>query len=202
LGVDTISLYYAHLDDRNTPLTETLRVFENLIQAGKVRMAGASNFRAWRMESARQISLANDLPQYVALENHRTYLQPRPEADWSPGVVMNPEHFDFARVHGIRLLAYYSLLKGAYVRPDRPFWTPYQTEANQQRMTRLKHVAEDLGATLNQTVLAWMIHREPAVLPITTASHKAHLIENLGALDVKIAPEQMDYLNYTDLETK
>jgi aryl-alcohol dehydrogenase-like predicted oxidoreductase len=88
------------------------------------------------------------------------------------------------------------------VRPDRPFWTPYQTEANQQRMTRLKHVAEDLGATLNQTVLALMIHREPAVLPITTASHKAHLIENLGALDVKIAPEQMDYLNYTDPETK
>ena len=202
LGIDRIDLYYAHIDDRNIPLEETLRALDQLVQAGKVGLIGASNFRAWRMESAYQVSLENDYPVFVALENHHTYLQPRPEADWKKGVVMEAEHFDFAKNRGVRLLAYYALLKGAYVRPDRPLWTPYQTAVNRERMTRLEVVADDLGVTLNQVVLAWMLHRDPAVLPITVASQREHLIENLGALDVEIQPEQMDYLNFTDLETK
>jgi aryl-alcohol dehydrogenase-like predicted oxidoreductase len=202
LGIDQIDLYYAHIDDRNTPLEETLRALDRLVQAGKVGLIGASNYRAWRMESAYQISLKNDLASFAALENHHTYLQPRPEADWEKGVVMEAEHFDFAKSRSVRLLAYYALLKGAYVRPDRPFWTPYRTEVNQERMARLNVVADDLGVTLNQVVLAWMLHRDPAVLPITVASHREHLVENLGALDVEIQPEQMDFLNFTDLETK
>jgi aryl-alcohol dehydrogenase-like predicted oxidoreductase len=51
-------------------------------------------------------------------------------------------------------------------------------------------------------VLAWMLNRDPAVLPITTASKKAHLMENLGAVDVVIPKEQMDFLNFTDLVTR
>lgn len=202
LGVDQIDLYYAHLDDRKVPLEATLGALNTLIKQGKVRWIGASNFYAWRMESARQICIANDLQNFVALQNHFTYLKPRPEVDWSPNVVMNQEHIDFAHQEGIRLLAYYALQKGAYVRTDRPLWESYQTEDNQQRLTRLKLVADDIGATLHQTVLAWMLHLNPAVLPITTASQKEHLVENLGAIDVEIAPEQMDFLNFTDIKTR
>ncbi len=202
LGVDHIDLYFAHLDDRSTPLEETLGAFNTLIQEGKVRWIGASNFSAWRMESARQVSTANDFSDFVALQNHFTYLKPRPEVDWSPNVVMNNEHFDFAREHRIRLLAYYALQKGAYSRSDRPLWESYQTEENQQRLARLRLVADDLGATLHQTVLAWMRHLEPAVLPITTASRKEHLLENLGALEVEISPEQMDFLNFSDIKIR
>ncbi|MDY6873008.1 MAG: aldo/keto reductase [Chloroflexota bacterium] len=202
LDVERIDLYYAHVDDRTMPLEETLRTLNDLVEAGKAHYLGASNFRAWRMEMAYQIGQREGFAPFIALENHHTYLRPRPEADWSPGVVMGPEHFDFARERGVRLLAYYALLKGAYVRPDRPFWAPYQTEVNRERVTRLERVAVDVGATLNQTVLAWMLHNNPAVLPITTASRKEHLLENLGALDVTISPEQEDFLNFTDLETK
>jgi len=202
LGVDQIDLYYAHLDDRKTPLDETLGAMNTLAQQGKVRWLGASNFSAWRMESARQISIAHDLRSFVALQNHFTYLKPRPEVDWSPNVVMNQEHIDFALENGIRLLAYYALQKGAYVRTDRLLWASYQTDDNQQRLTRLKLVADDIGATLHQTVLAWMLHLNPAVLPITTASQKEHLLENLGALEVEIAPEQMDFLNFADIGTR
>jgi aryl-alcohol dehydrogenase-like predicted oxidoreductase len=202
LDVERIDLYYAHVDDRSRPLEETLRTLNDLVEVGKVHYLGASNFRAWRMEAAYQTAQQEGFAPFIALENHHTYLKSRPEADWSPGVVMGPEHFDFARARGVRLLAYYSLLKGAYVRPDRPFWAPYQTEVNRERVTRLERVAADVGATLNQTVLAWMLHNNPAVLPITTASRKEHLLENLGALDVEISPEQEDFLNFTDLETK
>ena len=202
LDVDRIDLYYTHLDDRNTPQEETLRTLDSLVRAGKVCLIGASNCTAWRMEGAYQISKAEGLAQFAALQNHHSYLRPRPEVDWGDNVVMDNEHFDFARNRGVRLLAYYSLLKGTYARADRPLWTSYDTVANRQRLERLKVVADDLGVTLHQTVLAWMLHRKPAVLPITTASKKAHLLENLGALTVEIAPEQMDFLNFTDIVTR
>jgi aryl-alcohol dehydrogenase-like predicted oxidoreductase len=202
LGVDRIDLYYTHLDDRQTPQEETMRTLDTLVRAGKVRLIGASNIAAWRMEGAYQISKTEGLAEFVALQNHHTYLQPRPEVDWGDNVVMNKEHFDFAKNRNVRPLAYYSLLKGTYERADRPLWASYETEANQQRLARLKVVADDLGVTLHQTVLAWMLNREPAVLPITTASKKAHLMENLGAVDVVIPKEQMDFLNFTDLVTR
>jgi len=202
LGVDRIDLYYAHVDDRRTPQAETLRAFDALVKAGKVRLIGASNYAAWRMEGAYQVSRAEGLASFAALQNHHSYLQPRPEVDWGDNVVMNKEHFDFARNRDVRLFAYYSLLKGTYARADRPLWASYETEANQQRLARLKVVADDLGVTLHQAVLAWMLNREPAVLPITTASKKEHLLENLGAADLTIPPEQMDFLNFTDIVTR
>ena len=102
------------------------------------------------MEGAYQISKAEGLAQYVALQNHHSYLQPRPEVDWGDNVVMDNEHFDFARNRGVRLLTYYSLLKGTYARADRPLWASYDTQANRQRLERLKVVADDLGVTLHQ----------------------------------------------------
>ncbi len=121
LGIDRIDLYYAHIDDRNTPVEETLCALDQLVQDGKVNLIGASNFRAWRMESAFQISLENDLAMFSTLENHHTYLKPRPEADWKKGVVMGAEHFDFAKSRGVRLLAYYALLKGHMSGPTGHF---------------------------------------------------------------------------------
>lgn len=202
LGVDRIDLYYTHLDDRQTPQDETLRTLDSLVREGKVGLIGASNHAAWRMEGAFQICKKEGLTQYVALQNHHSYLRPRPEVDWGDNVVMDNEHFDFSRNRDVRLLAYYSLLKGTYVREDRPLWSSYDTQDNRQRLDRLKVVADDLGVTQAQTVLAWMLHRDSAVLPITTASKKVHLLENLSALEVEIAPEQMDFLNFTDLVTR
>ena len=202
LGVERIDLFYTHLDDRNTPQEETLGALDALVREGKVGLIGASNHAAWRMEGAYQICKTAGWAQYVALQNHHSYLQPRPEVNWGDNVVMNNEHFDFAKNRGVRLLAYYSLLKGTYAREDRPLWASYDTQANRQRLERLRVVADDLGVTLHQAVLGWMLNREPAVLPITTASQKAHLLENLGALTVEMSQEQMDFLNFTDLVTR
>ena len=60
LGIETIDLYYAHRDNPNTPLEETLEAFYRLIKAGKVRFIGASNYPAWWLEEARWISKTVD----------------------------------------------------------------------------------------------------------------------------------------------
>src|SRR4051794_22195732 len=67
LGTDHIDLYYAHEDDPETPIEETLAAFAELIAAGKVRYVGASNFTAPRLAESLAASDAEGLPRYVAL---------------------------------------------------------------------------------------------------------------------------------------
>ena len=70
LGSDRIDLYYAHLDDEDTPLEDTLAAFGELIDEGKVRSIAASNYGAPRLAEALAVARANDLPEYVAVQPH------------------------------------------------------------------------------------------------------------------------------------
>src|SRR5262245_56525345 len=70
LGVDRLDLYYAHIDDAETPLEETLQSFDSLIREGKVRYIGASNYAPARLEQALAISKREGLARYVALQPH------------------------------------------------------------------------------------------------------------------------------------
>jgi aryl-alcohol dehydrogenase-like predicted oxidoreductase len=75
LGIETIDLYYAHNDDRDTPLEETLEAFSRLMDAGKVRYIGASNYLAWRLEEAHWLSLVNEWPEYCCIQQRHTYIR-------------------------------------------------------------------------------------------------------------------------------
>ena len=70
LGVDRIDLYYAHADDLDTPIEETLREFDALVREGKVRYIAASNFTAARLSAALATSAREGLARYVALQPH------------------------------------------------------------------------------------------------------------------------------------
>ena len=76
LQTDRIDLYYAHLDDRPTPLEETMEAFARLARAGKIRHVGCSNTATWRVERARQISRAHGWPAYCCVQQKYTYLRP------------------------------------------------------------------------------------------------------------------------------
>src|SRR5262249_9401581 len=68
LGVERIDLYYAHRDDPSTPLEETLRAFDDLVRAGKVRWIGASNYTAARLSEALDTSARAGLARYEVLQ--------------------------------------------------------------------------------------------------------------------------------------
>jgi aryl-alcohol dehydrogenase-like predicted oxidoreductase len=195
LNIDTIDLYYAHVDDRNTPLDETLRAFDRLVTAGKVRFIGASNYLAWRLEQARALSETNDWASYCCIQQRYTYLPLRPGKTFSPQIVANEDLIDYCQTTGMTLLAYSVLLGGAYTRTDRSLPEQVLSEDNQKRLTVLRAIAQETGATVNQIVLAWMLHSTPAVLPLIAASDEAQLDENLGALNVYLSDEQMMRLN-------
>jgi aryl-alcohol dehydrogenase-like predicted oxidoreductase len=195
LKVDTIDLYYAHVDDRHTPLEETMEAFNRLVQAGKVRYIGGSNYLAWRLEQAKWLSQVNGWAEFCCIQQRYTYLPPRPGTSFSPQVFANDDLLDYCQNRGMTLLAYSVLLGGAYTRSDRSLPHQVSGEDNQKRLATLRAVAEETGATVNQVVLAWMLQSTPPVLPLIAASDEAQLAENLGALEVQLSADQMARLN-------
>lgn len=195
LGIETIDLYYAHTDDRDTPMEETLEAFHELKKEGKVRFIGASNFRAWRLEQARWVSNTKGWAEYCCIQQRYTYLRPKPDADFGNQVSANKDLLDYIANRDIRMLAYSPLLSGSYTRDDRPTPSQYVGPDANSRMAALQAVAAEADATLNQVILAWMMQSNPAVIPVMAASTEAQMEENLGALEVQLSDEQMTRLN-------
>jgi aryl-alcohol dehydrogenase-like predicted oxidoreductase len=195
LGIDAIDLYYAHRDDRNTPMEETLEAFDRLVKAGKVRFIGASNFLAWRLEEARWVSQTQGWAGYCCIQQRYSYIRPKPGASFDPQTAANDDLLDYCRRRGIRLLAYSPLLSGAYTCSSRVFPKQYLGPDTDARLAALKVVSAEVGATANQVVLAWMAQSDPAVVPVLGASTVDQLQENLGALEVELNHDQMTRLN-------
>jgi len=195
LQTDVIDLYYAHVDDRTTLLEETMEAFDRLIQAGKVRYIGASNFLAWRLEKARTISRGHGWAEYCCIQQRHSYLRPKPGAGFGAQINSNNDLLDYVKSEGVTLLAYSPLLSGAYTRKDRDFPEQYLGPDSDARLAVLHTIAGETEATANQVLYAWMIQSTPPVIPLMAASDDAQMTENLGALDVTLSESQMARLN-------
>ena len=195
LGVETIDLYYAHADDRNTPLEEMMGAFDKLIKAGKVRYLGVSNFRLWRIVDAQWIAQTHNWADYCCVQQRYSYLRSKPGASFGNQIEMNRDMIEYAGETNMGLLAYSPLLAGSYTRSDRELQEQYAGTDSEARLTELKAVAQETGATANQVVLAWMLQSDPPVIPLVAVSKPEHLAENLGALEVTLSDEQMARLN-------
>jgi aryl-alcohol dehydrogenase-like predicted oxidoreductase len=194
MDVETIDLFYAHVDDRTTPLEESMAAFDRLVAAGKVRHLGASNYLAWRLERANWIADVNGWTPFCCIQQRHTYLRPKPGAGFSPQIAANSDLLDHCANTGVTLLAYSALLSGAYTRPERPIDAGYAGPDTDVRLATLQAVAAECGATANQVILAWMMQGQPSVLPLVAASTKAQLQENIDALQVQLSVEQMERL--------
>jgi len=195
LGLRILDLYYAHVDDRMTPMEETLEAFHRLQRAGAVRVIGASNFTAWRLERARRLSLSRGIPAYCCVQQRYTYLRPHAGARFDPQLAADSELLDYTSSERMTLLAYTPLLEGSYTRSDKPLSAKYAGPDSKARLRALRSVARDLGATPNQVVLAWMLAHSPPVLPVFGVSTIGQLEENLGALDLELTPEMLQRLD-------
>ncbi len=195
MKIDSVDLFYAHVDDRNTPLEETLEAFSRLVKEGKVRYIGASNYYAWRLEQAKWLSQSNDWPEFCCIQQRHTYLRPVAEADFGPQVAANTDLLDYCSNRGMTMLAYSPLLGGSYTRADRPLPEQYVSAHNDARLNVLKQIAGEKNATANQIVLAWMLHSQPTVIPVMSGSNSMQLQENMDALKIELNDNDMERLN-------
>jgi aryl-alcohol dehydrogenase-like predicted oxidoreductase len=179
LGRDRLDLYYAHIDDRNTPLEETVDALAELAESWAVGLLGCSNTALWRIERARGIARAAGRPAYSCIQQRHSYLLPLPRPRQSN--LITEELIDYAEAENLALLAYSPLLGGLYPRGERP--SGEYAHANDERLAVLGEVARELNATTSQVVLAWLL-ASTSVIPIIGASSVAQLDELLGALDV------------------
>ncbi|ANB09040.1 oxidoreductase [Streptomyces ambofaciens] len=192
LGTDHIDLYWTHIEDRTVPLEETLGALDELVGGGKVAVLGCSNHAGWRIERARALARTNGWTAYTCVQQRYSYLQPRfdvglPE---SGHVHATSELLDHVRSEpDLTLLAYSSLLSGAYTRPDKTLSAAYDHPGTGQRLTVLREVAAELGATANQVVLSWLLGGDPPVIPIVGVSSVEQLDEVLAAVELELPRE-------------
>jgi aryl-alcohol dehydrogenase-like predicted oxidoreductase len=195
LQTDHLDLFYAHRDDPQTPLEETMAAFHRLVRAGKVRAIGASNLRVWRIAEANTVSRHHGWARYSVVEQRHTYLRPRYGADFGPQICVGEELKDYCRSGGLSLVGYSVLLQGAYTRADRPVPAQYAGPEANERLTALRQVAGELGADPNQVVIAWLRQGDPPVLPIIAGSRPEQLRQNIGALEIRLSEDQMQRLD-------
>lgn len=198
LGTDRIDLYWSHIEDRTVSLEETLGALNALVSEGHVGVLGASNHPAWRVEQARAVAQVNGWASYSCVQQRYSYLQPRfdvalPEASH---VHVTPEMLDYVGSEpDLTLMAYSTLLFGAYTRDDKPLSAAYDHPGTAPRLAVLREVASELGATPSQVVLAWLLHGTPPVIPIAGVSSVGQLDELLAAVDLRLEPEQRERLD-------
>jgi aryl-alcohol dehydrogenase-like predicted oxidoreductase len=199
LGTDHVDLYYVHVDDRATPLEETLEALAGLVQAGKIRYLGWSNVRTWRMERIRQLCDRYGWPAPVALQQQHSYLRPRPGTD-SVSIV-GAEQLDYLDAHeDLTLVAYSPILKGIYDDPVKRagHWAmeAYAGPDTDARLAVLAEVAAEVGVTPNQLVLAWLMQQpSPRTIPLVGPRTPEQFEAALPALDVKLGDDQLRRLN-------
>ena len=199
LGIDHVDLYYVHVDDRTTPLEETLEALAGLVAAGKTRYIGWSNVRTWRLERIRQLCDRYGWPAPVALQQQHSYLRRR------PGLVnqsiVDDEQLDYLREHDdLTLVAYSPMLKGIYDDPAKRagHWVmaPYEGPDAEARLAVLTEVAAEVGVTPNQLVIAWLLRQtSPRVVPLVGPRTWEQFEAVLPALNVKLTEEQLARLD-------
>ncbi|MER6079339.1 aldo/keto reductase [Streptomyces sp. NPDC001833] len=196
LGVERLDLLYAHIEDPAVPLRETVEGFGALVAEGTVGLLGASNHAVWRLERARALAAAAGLPGYEVLQYQHSYLRPRTDVpselfpDGGLGSADAQLRSYLRAEPDLTLVAYSPLLAGAYTRTDKPLPADYDHPGTPARLTALREVARETGATLNQVVLAWQLGGPLPVVPLAGASSVAQLEENLAAVDLELPPGQ------------
>ena len=195
LGVDTIDLYYAHTDDMNTDMEETLSAFQKLIDAGKVRAIGASNFSAWRLEQAYQLADRYDWTSYCCVQQRYSYLRPKSGWDFKPQLAANDDLLEYIQNRPMTLLAYSPLLNGAYVDSNKSFQPQYIGSDSDARLKALHEICEETGYKANQIVYAWLLQSTPQALPLVASSTKEQLDEAVQSTQIVLTKEQLKKLN-------
>lgn len=195
LGTDHIDLYYAHFDDRETPLEETLQAFHELVVAGKVLALGASNYSAKRLHEAHSIASAHSLTPYVALQNeYNLVTRDHYETDSVPaieelGLVGFPF---FSLASGFLTGKYRPGMANDSVRSERVA-RDYLTDDNHKTLERLLSVSEKYGAEPASVAIEWLRRRPGVHAPIASARNEQQLATLLTK--VELTEEDMAFLS-------
>ncbi|MGJ6979063.1 aldo/keto reductase [Aestuariimicrobium soli] len=192
LRTDCIDVYYGHFPDPDTPLEQTLAVYDDLIRQGKIRYAALSNHPAWQMTKA--LWIADDrrlVSAPVAAQVMYSLLDRSAEKELAPactrfGLSIVP----YAPLHG-GLLADLKVLDRE-VAGGKRYGGPGFSEEEIAVARELDRLAREWGLGMQQVSLAWLLSRPAVASVIVGAETPDEMRANAAAADVELAPEQLD----------
>jgi aryl-alcohol dehydrogenase-like predicted oxidoreductase len=192
LETDYIDLYQSHWDDRETPLEETLRAFDDLVSQGKVRYLGCSNHQAWRLTRALWESDRRGYARYESLQpKYNLVFRDEYERELEP----------LCLEQGVGVIPYSSLASGFLSGKYRPgkdlpataraagVQKTYMNDRGFAVLEAVEKVAARAGATPAQVALSWLAHRPGITAPIASATSVAQLRELIGGIDLRLDEE-------------
>jgi aryl-alcohol dehydrogenase (NADP+) len=198
LRIDTVDLYYAHKDDPETSLDETLGTFAELIAKGKIRYAAASNYSAPRLREALAVGEADEMTRYVALQTHYNLME-RARYEGELQAVCEEER--------LPCLPYFALARGFLTGKYRPggpqvdspraagVIESYLNERGFAVLEALQQVASEQQTTMPAVALAWLLAQPTVVAPVASATSREQLAELLPAAELKLSADQLERLS-------
>ncbi|WP_217428238.1 aldo/keto reductase [Microlunatus speluncae] len=216
LGLDRVGVYIGHVDDRDLDATEIADTFSALADEGLITVPGLSNTATWRLALARRHSGDHGRPEFGVWQQHHSLYWPVPGVDESTRVT--PEAVDYAADQPeLTIMTYSPQQGGQLARPWMPIQDCYNHPGSEQRLRRAHQIAHELGATVNQVVMAWHLagvrsslhyvpgsHSSPAdalparraaMIPVFSASSAAQVDEAVGAVTLDLPPDHLSALD-------
>jgi aryl-alcohol dehydrogenase-like predicted oxidoreductase len=193
LQTDYIDLLWMHAWDRHTPIEETLRAVDDLVRAGKVRYLGFSDTPAWKVAQAQTIAQFRGLVPVIALQIEYSLLERTVEAELVPA----------ARELGLGITPWSPLKSGALsgkytrdnagkIKADRGLWVESSLDERTFKIVdALIAIGRELDTTPARVALAWVQSQPGVTSTIVGARTVEQLDQNLGALDVVLAPAHL-----------
>ena len=198
MKTDYIDLYQTHWYDENTPIEETLSALDDLVHQGKVRYAGCSNYTAWRLMQALWYADRDNLTRYDSLQPHYSLVH-RKEFE--------QELAQICREYGLGVIPYSPLgggfltgkydEKGSEVESERANGVKkHFSQSNWLLLEKMKTIGvEKSSKTISQIALAWLLSDPLITSPIIGPRTLEQLQDNLGAVGLRLTPEEKNTLD-------
>ena len=188
LQTDYIDIYYSHEDDPTVPMEETLSAYQELIAAGKIRYIAASQHSAARLATALDISKTNNLPSYIALQDHYNLVHREP---------FESEQAAVLKQHSISMIPFFGLATGFLTGKYRPGQLvesvraksveKYQNEKGWKIVAAVDQIAGARDTTMSAIALAWLRVHPQVSAPIASARTVAQLTEIMPVVELSAA---------------
>jgi aryl-alcohol dehydrogenase-like predicted oxidoreductase len=200
LGVETIDIYHMHGFDALTPIEETLRTLDSLVQSGKVRYIACSNFSGWHLMKSLSISERYGWARYAGHQVYYSLIGREYEWELMPlgldqkvgALIWSP--LGWARLTG-KIRRGHPMPSVSRLHDTAKYGPQVDDEYLYKVVDAIDEIAKEIGKTVPQIALNWLLQRPTVVNVIMGARNKEQLQQNLGAVGWNLTKEQVAKLD-------
>ncbi|PBL03979.1 Aldo/keto reductase [Armillaria gallica] len=197
LQLDYIDVLQCHRFDNDTPISETMQALHDVVKAGYVRYIGMSSCFAYQFHAMQNYAIQNKLTPFISMQNHYSLIYREEEREMFPTL----------KLFGVGSTPWSPLARGlltrslekqkASKRGEIDNWMPMYDLAGgwfETVVNRVEELATKKQISMAQIALAWIMNRDGVSAPIVGTTSLKNLHDLLGAIHVKLTPEEMAYL--------